>query len=76
MKAIVAPNPRQSRKTIASELQPSRWPSAMPVISPSRATQSSAKPSQSNGGITFGIGRVGMNSRPSTAAITQNGSEM
>ena len=38
--------------------------------------QSSAKPSQSNGGMTLGIGRVGMNTMPMTAAMTQKGSEM
>ena len=61
---------------MVSDAQPSRWPSAMPVISPNRAVQSSAKPSQSNGGIRRGRGRVGMKSRPSPAASTQNGSEM
>src|SRR5215213_7972151 len=76
MKARAATTPTHSRSTIALEAQPSRWPSAMPVISPSSAVQSSAKPSQSNGGISLGSGRVGMNSRPSTAASAQNGSEM
>ena len=61
---------------MASEAQPSRWPSAMPVISPSSAAHSSAKPSQSNGGICLGSGRLGMKSSPSTAARAQNGSEM
>jgi hypothetical protein len=61
---------------MASELQPSRWPSAMPVIRPSSAVQSSAKPSQSNGGMTLGIGRVGMKIMPIAAATTQKGSEM
>ena len=49
--------PTVSRRTMVSEVQPSRWPSAMPVISPSSAVHSSAKPSQSNGGICLGIGR-------------------
>ena len=61
---------------MVSELQPSRWPSAMPVIRPNRLMHSNAKPSQSNGGISRGMRRVGMNNRPMPAAMTQNGSEM
>ena len=61
---------------MVSEAQPSRWPSAIPVISPSSAAHNSAKPSQSNGGICRGIGRLGMKNSPSTAAKAQNGSEM
>ena len=72
----MATAPRTSRNTMASELQPSRWPSAMPVIRPSSAVQRSAKPSQSNGGMTLGTGRVGMKTMPMTAAMTQKGSEM
>ncbi len=76
MKATVASPPATSRKTMVSDAQPSRWPSAMPVISPSSAAQSRMKPSQSKRGICLGRGRVGMNSRPSAAASAQNGSEM
>ena len=59
-----------------SDAQPSRWPAAMPVIRPNSAVHSSAKPSQSNGGIFFGSGRLGMKNSPSPAARAQNGSEM
>jgi hypothetical protein len=48
----------------------------MPVIRPNSDAHSSAKPSQSKGGIWRGIGRVGMNIMPMAAAMTQNGSEM
>ena len=61
---------------MTSEDQPSRWPSAMPVIKPHRPTQSSAKPNQSNGGISRASGRVGMKKAPIRAAMPQNGSEM
>ena len=76
MKAAAARPPTVSRRRIVSEVQPSRWPSAIPVINPSRAVHNSAKPSQSNGGISLGSGRLGMKNSPSTAAIAQNGSEM
>ena len=76
MKATAEPTPVTRWNTIVSDAQPSRWPSAMPVIRPIRARLSSAKPSQSKGGIFAGMRRVGMKIRPSPAAMTQNGSEM
>ena len=71
-----AATPPQSRKTIWPEFQPSRWPSARPVIRPSSAAHSRKKPSQSNGGIVSGIGLVGMKISPIAAARAQKGNEM
>ena len=76
MKATPAAAPSTRRSTMTSELQPSRWPSAIPVIRPNSPAHRRAKPSQSKGGMRCGMGRVGMNISPITAAIRQNGSEM